>query len=278
MSLVQTLKSLAGIIGILVVFILGAFFTFFIQSPQSPNQAPTQGAQETQRGLQLSQNLQASIKILPTHFVSNPTLSASSSLSTKVELSSEDKAAISRLFVQILARAEKENFCSGGSYEVAPSYRFDNGQRSVTGFSLHSHFACKIQKEQLNAYNALLSDIDNMASQSGYAILNIPALEPSYEHEHENFKAHQRHLYQNIINQANALAKDYGAILGKACTPKRIDFGQSIRAPMMKAAMADMTVAEASGAAPVPNINATLPLVQEGREFSASANVSLECK
>ena len=157
-------------------------------------------------------------------------------------------------------------------------YRFDNGQRSVAGFSLHSHFACKIQKEQLNAYNALLSDIDNMASQSGYAILNIPALEPSYEHEHENFKAHQRHLYQNIINQANALAKDYGAILGKACTPKRIDFGQSIRAPMMKAAMVDMTVAEASGAAPVPNINATLPLVQEGREFSASANVSLECK
>lgn len=281
MSLVQTLKALAGIVGILVVFVLGAFFTFFIQSPnqQTPSQAPTQGAQETQRGLQLSQNLQASIKILPTHFVANPALSASSSLSAKTELSSEDKAAISRLFAQILARAEKENFCSGGSYEVAPSYRFDNGQRSIAGFSLHSHFTCKIQKEQLDAYSALLSDIDNLASQSGYAILNIPALEPSYEHELANFKAHQRHLYQDIINQANALAKDYSAILGKACTPKRIDFGQSARAPMMRAMANDMALSEAAaGAAPMPNLKATLPIIQEGREFSASANVALECR
>ncbi|MDE7172791.1 MAG: hypothetical protein K2N70_00405 [Helicobacter sp.] len=280
MSLVQTLKALAGIVGILVVFVLGAFFTFFIQSSnQQPSQAPAQGTQETQRGLQLSQNLQASIKILPTHFVANPALSASSSLSAKTELSSEDKAAISRLFAQILARAEKENFCSGGSYEVAPSYRFENGQRSIAGFSLHSHFVCKIQKEQLDAYSALLSDIDNLASQSGYAILNIPALEPSYEHELANFKAHQRRLYQDIINQANALAKDYSAILGKTCTPKRIDFGQSARAPMMRATANDMAIAEAaSGAAPMPSLKATLPIVQEGREFSASANISLECK
>lgn len=275
MSLVQTLKTLAGIVGILVVFVLGAFFTFFIQSS---SQVPTQSAQESPQGLQLSQNLQASIKIMPTYFVSNPTLSASSSLSTKTELSSEDKAAISRLFVQILARVEKESFCSGGSYEVAPSYRFNDGQRSITGFSLHSHFACKIQKEQLDAYSAMLSDMDTIASQSGYAILNIPALEPNYEHESENFKAHQRHLYQNIINQANALAKDYGAILGKQCVAKRIDFGQSVRAPMMRAMANDMTVAEASGAAPAPNMKATLPIIQEGREFSASANVSLECK
>ena len=124
----------------------------------------------------------------------------------------------------------------------------------------------------------MLSDMDTIASQSGYAILNIPALEPNYEHESENFKAHQRHLYQNIINQANALAKDYGAILGKQCVAKRIDFGQSVRAPMMRAMASDMAVAEASGAAPAPNMKATLPIIQEGREFSASANVSLECK
>lgn len=271
MSFIQTLKTLTGIIGVLVVFILGAFFTFFIQSISSGD------SQDSLKHLQLTQNLQASVKILPTHFVSTPTLSASTALSAKTELQSEDKATISRLFTQILSRVEQEDFCSGGSYEVAPSYRYDNGQRNIVGFTLHSAFQCKIQKPQLDAYSAMLSEIDALASQSGYAILNIPALEPSYENESENFKAHQRHLYQDIINQTNALAKDYSAILGKHCTAKRLDFGQSYRPPMPRtmAASADF---EAAGATNTATFKAALPIVQEGKEFSANANVLVECE
>ena len=67
-------------------------------------------------GFSFSVELQSSNKLTPTVFVSTPRFTANESLSTKINLSAEEKALIANVFTEILSRVEQESFCSGGSY------------------------------------------------------------------------------------------------------------------------------------------------------------------
>lgn len=271
MVFLKTIKHVANLVGILIVFVLGAFFSFFVQSHSFTQESSitTTDVPKPSEMLYISQPLNANIKIMPSFFSSQPTLTASSLLSSKQELTSDDRAAIAELFSKITERVAKETFCSGGSYDVSPDYRYDEGQRRIVGFSLHSALRCTIDKSQVDSYAKLLHDIDLLCSQSGYVLLNIPALEADYYKGHDNFKAYQRKMYQDILLQADALAKDYSSILNKTCHLQKLDFAQNHRLPQAKFLSAD---------SPVQNAKVSLPVIEDGgKDFTTSANALLEC-
>ncbi|RAX57433.1 hypothetical protein CCZ01_06235 [Helicobacter monodelphidis] len=222
-----------------------------------------------QENLEFSRNISVNSMMMATLFTSTPTFNAAKLLSSKAELTSEDKVAVGDLFAKILERVSREKFCSGGSYEVRPIYRYEEGARNIIGQELDSRLQCKITKEQLESYSALLHDLDRFVSESGYATLNIPALEQTFSTEEMN--ENEDKMYEELLLKASKYAESYSKILNRQCRVVTMQIGNGHIVPRMLAAS---PMADGGSLRMAKN---TTPIVQD-REFSSQAVVQFSCR
>lgn len=216
-------------------------------------------------GFSFSVELQSSNKLTPTVFVSTPRFTASESLSTKINLSAEEKALIANVFTEILSRVEQESFCSGGSYSVEPIFSYEGGIQTPKGQRVEASLSCKIKTDELLSYNKLLNDIDALASKSGFITMSMPALRASFTNE--ELKENEKKLSEELIQKALANTAYYTKLTNKQCELINLDFSSL---PIPRA----LSVKSQESAT---NFDTTLPVVSE-EEHAITALVTYLCR
>lgn len=274
------LKYALAVIIALCLFVGGGIFYWFLQKDMPhPNQAFSDSNNTLlatpPKTLEIVRTIETSTKLLPTHFQSNLRFNASASLSTKPSLSSEEKANIHNLFNAILTRVKQDNFCKGGSYSIEPTFEYKDGLRIPKGQSLNASLECEITKEQLPAYNKLLSDLDGMLGDS--VTLTIPALQAILQPE--EIRAAQEKLSDTLLQLATQKAQDYSNLLQKTCSITQVNFTNfspigPIFARSSLMAAAPMSADSANFKA--KSYNNALPIVEED-EQKIDATVAFRC-
>lgn len=243
-----------------VAFVLGLFFNvWFLNGTEK-------------KGFNFTQELQSANKMTPDTFVSTPRFVASEFLSTKVSLTTQEKALIAKAFNDILERVAKDKICRGGSYTIEPTFSYKDGIETPKGQRVEARLSCKIKAEELDAYNALLRDIDSIATKSGFITMSMPALRASFSSE--ALKENEMKLREELINTALATGERYSKLTNKTCELKNLDFSGSF-APRGYLLSAKQAVAESASADSV--YENALPVVGE-EERSINAVASYTCR
>lgn len=222
-------------------------------------------------GFTFTQDLSAANKLTPDTFTSHPRFSANRILSTKESLTSEEKSRIAAAFNAILARVAQDKLCRGGSYTIEPTFSYKNGVEKPVGQRVEASLSCKIKADELDAYNALIADIDKIASKSGFIAMSMPALHAQFDAE--ALKKNELKLREELILSALATATHYTKLTGKTCSLTNLNFSKNPVARLMSVNAAE----EMAVAADSTSFKNALPVVgEEEREINAVG--SFVCK
>lgn len=248
-------KGLA--IGLLcvIMFVVGLFFNVWFSTDND------------KKAFSFTQELQSANKLMPDIFISNPKFLASQYLSTKADLSIQEKALITKTFNEILQRVARDKLCRGGSYAIEPTFLYKNGIETPKGQRVRANLSCKIRADELEKYNALLNDIDNIATKSGFIIMSLPALRAGFSNE--LIKENETKLREELIKTALDTAKHYAELTNRQCELKKLDFSSSV-------AYASAAVRESAGDSSSAFKNA-LPVVSE-EERAINALATYVCR
>lgn len=156
------------------------------------------------------------------NFVAYPRFSASKFLSTKESLSDDDKMQITQLFDKVLKRVESSQICSGGSYFLQQNIAYDKGINFPYGYDFSSAFECEFNKNDIDSYQTLLKDINEILKDNDYIVLNVPAIRPIFSDK--LIKQTQEKLYSNGYDAAVELAKHYSLKTNKVCNISSISY------------------------------------------------------
>ena len=252
------IKGLALGLLCLVTFVLGLFFNvWFLKSAENA-------------GFTFSKELQATAKLMPDSFVSRPRFSASRFLSSKISLSADEKAAVASAFNEILARVAQEKLCRGGSYTIEPTFSYKDGVEIPKGQRVEASLSCKIKSNELERYNALLNDIDKIATKSGFITMSLPALSANFSSE--LLRENEEKMREELIKSALANAESYSKLTDKKCELKNLDFSRSFGGGYRTMSAKEMAVADEAA-----HFSNALPVVDEEERF-ISANATYVCK
>lgn len=220
------LKGLGVGILCLLVFVVGVIFN---------EEFLNKNGKES--GLKLSRDIEVYTELKPDRFVANINFWANQTLSTKLNLSQEEKAAITDTFGQVIERSKKENFCSGGSFSLNPNFSYQEGVQIPKGMRLDANLKCEFKTEDLNVFNALLSDINAIVDKSEFVAVSTPSLEAVFSNE--LLKTNKEKLYDELIKKAYVYSENYSKNLNKTCILKNLEFlpqsSSPIRALSVKA-------------------------------------------
>lgn len=173
-------------------------------------------------GLKLSRDIEASVKLKPEHFVANINFWANQNLSTKLNLSQEEKEAVADTFKQIVERSKKENFCSGGSFSLNPNFSYQEGKQTPKGIRLDANLKCEFDTENLNVFNTLLSDINAIVNKSEFVAVSTPSLEAIFSNE--LLKTNKEKLNDELLKEVYVYGENYSKNLNKTCILKNLEF------------------------------------------------------
>lgn len=243
-----------------VMFILGLFFNIWFLN----------GFEK--KGFSFTQELQSVNKLTPDTFVSSPRFMASESLSTKISLNTQEKALIAKTFNEILERVAQDKICRGGSYTIEPTFSYKDGVETPKGQRVEASLSCKIKANELDTYNALLNDIDTIATKSGFVTMSMPALRASFSSE--ILKANEMKLREELISTALSTAEHYAKLTNKQCELKNLDFSSS---HMPRAYLMSAKASVAESASVDSAYKNALPVVGE-EERAINAVASYVCR
>lgn len=241
-----------------IMFILGLFFNIWFLN----------GFEK--KGFNFTQELQSANKLTPDTFVSTPRFMASEYLSTKVSLNTQEKALIAKTFNEILERVAKDKICRGGSYTIEPTFSYKDGIETPKGQRVEARLSCEIKADELDTYNALLNDMDTIATKSGFITMSMPALRASFSSE--ILKENEMKLREELINTALSTAEHYAKLTNKQCELKNLEFSGS---GMPRMYLAKASVAESASADSA--YGNALPVVGE-EERAINAVASYVCR
>ncbi|EAK0427827.1 TPA: hypothetical protein SEZ22_000847 [Campylobacter fetus] len=252
--MLNLLKKMAFALAFLVIFVAGVTFDakFLMQN------------QFSDKELTFSRNVDESIKVEPSVFISEPRFVSSALLRNKSSLTTLEKDSIKNTFNAIINRAKEDGICTGGSYSIEPSYSYENGKEVIVGQNANAKLSCKITKENLNLYNKFLADVDTILETNEFISSVTPAIRESSDPEVAAKNAEI--LYDKIIQKALSFEKHYSEITNKLCTTKDINF--DIPPTLLRANYKTMSM-QGDGIA--------LPITDEQNQ-KLSANVIYMCK
>lgn len=254
-------KGLALGVLCVLMFALGVFFDIYFSKNKNVPQNPTKS------GFSFSVELQSATTLLPDSFVSYPKFSASKFLSTKVALSAEEKGIISNAFNEIIARVGTEKLCVGGSYTIEPTFSYKDGLETPKGQRVQASLSCKIKKAELEKYNDLMNDINDIATKSGLITVSMPALRASFSSE--SLRENDDKLREMLIKSALQKVGEYSNTTQKACELTSLDFARGFVGARLMSAKAESN-ADAS-------FDTALPVIDE-EERTMNAVATYLCK
>ncbi|MGP1579803.1 MAG: hypothetical protein ACTTH5_02100 [Wolinella sp.] len=223
-------------------------------------------------GFSLTREFSYTKKLIPNQYRSTPTLRASEYLRNKPELSSQEKGQITHTINKILERTKQESFCKGGSYSLEPLYEFHDGRQKLIGHELNLQFSCTLKSEDISRFNALINEMDHLASESGFLHFLIPPL-------HAQISAGEidrakENAYEELLILASKKATHYSKVSARTCTLAEVNFDDSIDHEP-RAFVFSTKAAEARNLR--DSMELTPPLAQE-EDISLSAHVRYRCK
>lgn len=224
-------------------------------------------ADSDKKAFSFTQELQSANKLMPDTFISNPKFLASQYLSTKADLSIQEKALIAKTFNEILERVARDKLCRGGSYAIEPTFLHKDGIEMPKGQRVRANLSCKIKADELEKYNTLLNDIDNIATKSGFIIMSLPALRAGFSNE--LIKENEIKLREELIKTALDTAKHYAELTNRQCELKKLDFSSSVA--YVNAAAGDLAIESGSA------FKNALPVVSE-EEKAINALATYVCR
>lgn len=225
------------------------------------------GAKEPE-ALSVVRDFSLNEKVMPKQYLSNPHLRASEYLRNKPELSSDEKAQITHEINQILSRVALESFCKGGSYSLDPIYEFHEGRQRLVGHQLFLNFSCTLEHDEIARFNALINEMDKMASSSGFFSFSIPSLNATLSAE--DIEGAKERGYEKLLLLALEKESTYSKLTKRQCALHEIEFAPShgyaprpLRASLKSADSATMEL--------------QAPLVHE-EDVNVSATASYRCQ
>lgn len=196
--------ALGGVLA-LVIFVLGMVFAEGMKMLQDPQNQTNQSAEQTpaQNVLKINEHISFGLEAKPDLYRSNPTFYAKN-------LTNEDKSLINARFSGILMLVKENALCSGGSYQTY-NERSNNGEYSL---SLRSALSCEFKEEELEKYNELIANIEQIIATSPVK-LHLSAIEPTFSKE-ASAKI-QAELKNGVMKKALELSTSLSSTFGKNC-------------------------------------------------------------
>lgn len=231
----------------LLLFVAGVIFNVEFLAKKSNENA-----------IQLTRSIEAYTQIKPDIFTARIDFYSSEALSTKADLSDAERGQIAQVFKEILNRNAKDNFCVGGSYSLEANFAQEDGFKIPKGQNLKAHLACEIKAENLNAFNALVEDMNAIVAQSELVRMSTPALWANFSED--LLMANKEKLSDALLTKAYAYESAYSRDLNKTCTLTSLSLNTEhfMQARALRS-------------------DATLPLVGKKNQ-SASAKLALKCR
>lgn len=196
---------LGGVLAI-VVFVLGSLFGEFINVLKG-----SQSSQIASSELVINEQISASIEATPDIYISYPSFYAKN-------ISDDDKSVINAHFSGILSLVKENGLCSGGAYQT---YNEVN-KEGVNTLSLSSQLACKFSASELEKYNKLIADIENIIKAS-VVKLHLSAINPAFSPETE--AKNQSELKSALSAVATNTAQNLSSDFNKTCILSELSFG-----------------------------------------------------
>lgn len=193
---------LGGVLAI-VVFVLGSLFGEFInvlKGSQSPQNSE----------LVINEQIEASIDATPDLYISHPRFYAK-------DINDDDKSTINARFSGILTLVKENGLCSGGAYQTYNEMD-KNGENML---SLTSELACKFGASELEKYNKLIADIENLIKGS-VVKLHLSAINPAFSAEAE--AKNQSELQSALSKAAASTSEKLSSDFGKTCLLSELNF------------------------------------------------------
>lgn len=244
--------ALGGVLA-LVIFVLGMVFAEGIKTLQEPinkaKQAQNADQAPAQNLLKINDQITFSLDAKPDLYRSNPTFYAKN-------LTNEDKSLINARFSGILTLVKESTLCSGGAYQTF-NERSNNGEYSL---SLRSNLSCEFKEEELEKYNELIANIEQIIATSPVK-LHLSKIEPSFSKEAST--KIQAELKNGVMKKALELSTSLSSTFGKSCELESI----SLDSYMPRFAKAAVMLNDAASAPELKN-----------EELETNAAVSYICK
>lgn len=221
------------------------------------------GKKDSNQNLYFTRNIETSTVLKSDIFYADIDFWANENLSSKITLNNEEKSEISNTFSQIIQRCKKENFCSGGSFSLEPTFSYKDGVQTPKGQRLSANLKCEFKENQLFDFNRLLNDINSIVEKSDFIGVSIPAIKPRFSKS--LLSNNQENLYSQLLKKSYSYAQTYSLDLNKTCILKnlQVNTGDSV-VPRALSVEAD-------------NTKYLLPVVNE-QEQIMSAKALFVCK
>lgn len=170
--------------------------------------------------LSFERNVNVELNASANNFHSQIVFWLNKNLSTKYELSENEKENIENSFRQINQLIREKNICKGGSYNLEPTFSYKDGVKIPNGYKINAILECNVNENTLNSYHDLLQRLDKIAKQSSSFSISIPALKPQFTKEELNL-ANEK-LYDKLIEKSLNLNDYYSLKFNKKCEIKSI--------------------------------------------------------
>lgn len=174
------------------------------------------GKKTQEKEMEIKKYIQVQMPLKSDIFTARIDFYPSEALSTKSSLTNVEREQISQLFKEIIKRNEKDNFCVGGAYSLEANFDRENGFIIPKGQRLNAKLECEIKAENLNAFNVLIQDMNNIIAKSEWVKISTPALLESFS---KNLLAENAEkLDSELLIKAYEYEKKYSKDFNRTCS------------------------------------------------------------
>lgn len=195
---------LGGVLAI-VLFVLGSLFGEFINVLKGE-----QNTKISNSTLVINEQISASVEAVPDLYISRPSFYAKN-------ISDDDKSVINASFSGIMTLVKENGLCSGGAYQ---SYN-EMDKDGTSTLSLSSELFCEFKASELDKYNKLIADIENLIKASVIK-LHLSAINPAFSAETE--EKNQSELKTALSTVATSTSEKLSNDFGKNCVLNELSF------------------------------------------------------
>ncbi|RDU57812.1 hypothetical protein [Helicobacter sp. MIT 99-5507] len=221
----------------------------------------------------ITKKFTASKEIEPKFLFVNIEVDSSSTLRNIGELKNSDREKITNTLNSVINEAQSSKICKGGSFSITPIISYEKDTRKTIGQNVDFNLNCKFLKDDLNTYNNLLSNINNIISQN--KLLSLPQPSINYRITEDEIEQTKDDLFDEFIEKIVKIENKYSNILNRQCRSSNISYDEDLRAgpiTFKAMAMADSSITANRSSAPV-----SAPILDTTR-ITIDVMVQLNCK
>ena len=204
-------KSLFALI-VLIIFIAGVVFDAKFLSQD----------QFSDKELKFNRTITQSVEFIPDQFSANISLESTNALRTKAQIAPNELEIITATLDKALKLAKDSQICKASTYSINPSYSYNDGARIITGQLINFDIGCKFDKNSIDRYDNLITQLNTLLKNNEFISINLPAITPSVSNAVSTQNNELLHI--KVLNSAIQKAQLYSNELGKNCVLNSVDF------------------------------------------------------